>query len=202
MYCYCCGTNMTTVNPDGYNQWYYNRDHDENVLCKNCYNRLICAPKSREKNRDKRNKTCREKYATNPEPALRASKKWQLKNKQHMTEYKKDYQLKHRERERARNRRYQSERRIRVLMMVGKGKIICSQCGCDFSQIIQIHHLNGGGTQEMRKGWKIPKHFYKAILNGTRKIDDLALLCPLCNVLEYLTRKYGELQFSLTWNKK
>jgi hypothetical protein len=40
---------------------------------------------------------------------------------------------------------------------------------------IQIDHVNGGGRKELRS----PKTFYHGIVNGSRQVNDLRLLCQL-----------------------
>lgn len=96
-------------------------------------------------------------------------------------------------------KRYNKKRRISVLKKVANGKeIICRRCGCDIIDLLEINHINGGGLKEVKRQ---SKKFYSAILNGTRKVDDLELLCRMCNILHYAEMKFGTLPYRLNWRK-
>ena len=73
---------------------------------------------------------------------------------------------------------------------IGRGKIECVDHVQNFGnpcydiRIIQIHHLNGGGSKDRRGK---AHQFYNDIVSGKRKIDDLILLCANCHRLRHNT---------------
>lgn len=114
-----------------------------------------------------------------------------------MREYKKRYATKYPERVAEKIRRYCMEhgeelrrarvklwlsKKIKAYTIVGKGKIECVRCHCTDIRVLDINHINGGGTKETGSGQKI----YPRIIDGTRKTDDLNILCKNCNWLHYL----------------
>lgn len=56
----------------------------------------------------------------------------------------------------------------------------CSQCGVLDKRLLQINHMNGGGIKELRP---YPHGFYRRIVNGKRKTEDLDIRCANCNIL-------------------
>lgn len=60
----------------------------------------------------------------------------------------------------------------------------CARCGIDDLRLLTLNHLNGDGTKERSSivGQKT-RVFYKSILKGERRIDDLNILCYNCNIL-------------------
>ncbi len=76
----------------------------------------------------------------------------------------------------------------------------CTSCGCDDRRLLEINHKDGGGGKEMAKG-KASMTFYRDIAMLRRPVDDLEILCRVCNALHYLETKYGKLPMSVTWNK-
>lgn len=86
-------------------------------------------------------------------------------------------------------------------MVVGKGEIKCSSCGCNDERIVEINHVSGGGTKERKEGRSGPS-FYRDIINGKRKTSDLNLLCKVCNSKHCLGLKYGKLPYKIIWEHK
>lgn len=71
--------------------------------------------------------------------------------------------------------------------------LVLSECirkTCDKIGALEINHKDGGGTKEQ----KTTEHhmFYRRIVKGTRKTDDLDVLCRACNAVHFLKLKYGE----------
>lgn len=93
---------------------------------------------------------------------------------------------------------WQTRERMVILKKVGRGKIECSNCGCSDVRILEINHINGGGTLETRKG-RYAREFHWAIYKGTRSIDDLNLLCKVCNIEHYVKLKFGIDKFKITY---
>lgn len=99
---------------------------------------------------------------------------------------------------------YHQKRKLRALEIVGKGTVRCSNCGCSDIRILEINHINGSGYKEFLNS----KHYKKGknvnsqigsrttytllnIINGTRKTDDLNILCHVCNHAHFIKLKYG-----------
>lgn len=90
-------------------------------------------------------------------------------------------------------------RRKRVFFRIcGSIHPTCVRCGCDDPRLLEINHKNGGGNREMQKG-KYSSQFLYAVVKGTRKTDDLELLCKPCNAIHALELRYGPLPIRVTW---
>lgn len=93
--------------------------------------------------------------------------------------------------------KYNKNKRLRILKKVaGNDPLKCKRCGCDKVEVLEINHINGGGNQETKNK---KNEFDKTILNGTRRTDDLEILCKICNNLHYIEMKFGELPFEIFW---
>jgi len=98
--------------------------------------------------------------------------------------------------------RYKAEARTKALQKIsGQDKPTCHHCGCDNLRFLEINHLNGGGQKEskLRRG----NRFTKDVLIGRRSVEDLEILCRVCNALHYLGLKFGQgstSRFVVTWN--
>lgn len=62
------------------------------------------------------------------------------------------------------------------------------ECGCDNLDFLEINHKNGGGRKDNLHGHKLQA----AINNGSRDIEDLEVVCRVCNAWHYLKLKFGE----------
>lgn len=90
-----------------------------------------------------------------------------------------------------------SNRLLRVKAMLKiQSDIRCVNCGCNVIDIIEINHKNGGGSKEFAAG---NDKFYRAIVNGERKTDDLDLRCKVCNIV-YLVQSRGFHGHTVTFN--
>lgn len=87
---------------------------------------------------------------------------------------------------------------LRALGLVSRGRLMCCRCGCDDVSILQINHINGGGSRECRTG---TPSFYGRILSGRRTISDLNILCAVCNWLDHVERTHPEIRgrYRLEW---
>jgi 5-methylcytosine-specific restriction endonuclease McrA len=57
----------------------------------------------------------------------------------------------------------------------------CSICGYDkYMGALDIHHVNHDGGKDREKS-NIPYRMYRDIVNGTRDMSDLRLLCANCH---------------------
>lgn len=84
----------------------------------------------------------------------------------------------------ARKRAY-INRKLKAIKLVGEPK--CVRCGCDELLFLEFNHKEGNGCIEWRRSGGIP--MMDRILSKNRKIDDLEVVCRVCNALDYLERK-------------
>lgn len=107
------------------------------------------------------------------------------------------------DREHKRDRAKKNRERIRLTNFnrVSNNNPVCENCGCDDLRLLEINHKNGGGTQERNKG-KDSNKFANDIFMGRRGVDDLNLLCKVCNALHYLEMKFGKLPFEVKYDAK
>ena len=93
------------------------------------------------------------------------------------------------------NKYFYNKRKLKALKIVGKGIIKCTNCGCDDIRILEINHINGGGYKEYKEKRKYhgsrSSFLVNEIVMGRRKIDDLNILCHVCNHAYYIKLKYG-----------
>lgn len=109
--------------------------------------------------------------------------------------------MKEYENEHKRDRAVALRQRMRLVNFnrVSNNNPVCENCGCDDLRLLEINHINGGGTQEREKG-KASHKFAQDIYMGRRSVDDLNLLCKICNALHYLEMKFGKLPFEVKFN--
>ncbi len=118
------------------------------------------------------NKAVAERDAANPGDARKRTARWRDRNPDHAKEYYQRTIDAHANRARERLWKFKTEA---INKLGGK----CAKCGVTDARILQINHVNGGGTKEKRFGIDM----YKAIVDGTRQTEDLNVLCPTCNIL-------------------
>lgn len=90
--------------------------------------------------------------------------------------------------------------RIEAMKMISN-ELKCLRCGCNDIKILEINHKNGGGTKEIREEFK--KNcitFHRAICLGKRTIEDLELLCKLCNIHHYIQDILGITGHKVTYS--
>lgn len=125
--------------------------------------------------------------------------KWRQANKDKLKERQAKWKKSHPDKYKETYIKYNRIRKIKVLEKVANGSNLkCRRCGCDFIDLLEINHINGGGGKECNKSYQ---KFCTAILNGSRSINDLEILCKLCNNLHYLEMKFGKTQYELYWDK-
>lgn len=111
---------------------------------------------------------------------------WRKNNKEKYNHYQREYYMKNKNKFKDATMTYYQKLRKQVLDILG-GK--CKACGADDWRILQINHLNGGGSKELNQS---PYRMYRAIVNSERNTDDLDCRCANCNILyEYETGRRG-----------
>lgn len=141
----------------------------------------------------------KEFYAKNREKIKARHNEYRLKNREKLNAKKKEHYLKNREkmieqgRQRRKtpeykeyvksskfkesNRRYTASIRPKLVAELG-GK--CVKCGFNDIRALQIDHINGGGSKEVRKrGTTEMYRFY--LKNKEEAIKKLQILCANCN---------------------
>lgn len=89
----------------------------------------------------------------------------------------------------ARQRAYNNRKR-KAMELVGGA--VCVRCGCDELHALEFNHINGGGASEHRENGNKP--IVDRVLTLKRKVDDLEILCRVCNSLDHLERKIPEIK--------
>ena len=119
------------------------------------------------------------------------------KNRERSLKQSREYQKKNPEK--IRETREKSHKKLvnDVLNIISNDDLCCVSCGCDDLRLLEINHKNGGGRKDMRNHNK----FYRDIRNGKRKIDDLEILCKVCNSHHYLELKFGKLPYIILYYK-
>jgi hypothetical protein len=87
-----------------------------------------------------------------------------------------------------------------ALRIISKSEFpTCFYCACDDPKQLEIHHINNDGKKDLRnkKGSKRTYPFYRDIVNGKREIDDLLVVCRVCNVT-----KFAEIKARGHWEVK
>jgi len=82
--------------------------------------------------------------------------------------------------------------KLRALQIISGEEVPrCRNCGCSYIFALGVNHKNGGGTAERKANDTLGSKFYRAIVNGDRKTDDLEVMCHPCNVAEHLFKRCG-----------
>ena len=90
-----------------------------------------------------------------------------------------------------RARQVRLKRKLKAFSLIQKN-IICVRCGCTDLRFLEINHKNGGGKKESKTRAISGAPIIQEIVNGTRKTDDLEILCRPCNHIHYLEMKYKQ----------
>ena len=146
-------------------------------------------------------KTCakqikKEHYHANKEQALMYRKGWRENNKQKDKESYQRWKHKNPDSYEKSWRTYNAKVRIKLLSKINS-ELKCQNCGCDKIELLEINHILGGGLKEVKRN---NSKFYKSILDGSRQIDDLNLLCKICNIIHYVNLKFNIKHHNIIWN--
>lgn len=85
-----------------------------------------------------------------------------------------------------------------ALRVISNGEVCCVRCGCDDERLLEINHKEGGGGKELKGA---SNKFYREIARLKRSVDDLEILCRVCNAHHFLEIKFGLLPFVVEWKK-
>jgi len=99
---------------------------------------------------------------------------------------------------------YGRQIKLQALQIVSYLEIpICDNCGCDNLNLLEVAHVNHDGEEERESaGWRRYGHgMYRAIIKGQRVINDLKVLCKLCNIKEMIEQNFGDKGFKVSYSK-
>lgn len=120
---------------------------------------------------------------------------WYKDNQERQRINAKAYYQANKQRELARGKRRNAKDALAAKKLVNP-RLECANCGCDIVELLEFNHINGGGYNEIRK---LGKHIPREILAGRRAVDDLNLLCHVCNHLHYVEMKGYPGAFKVTF---
>ena len=112
------------------------------------------------KNRDKVLKYTRDYYKTHKEQRMNTQRKWRTEHPEEWTK---------------RTRDCDSRVRNALIELLG-GK--CMVCGIEDYRVLQVDHINGGGSIERRAGKGRNREYLRKVIDGNK---DYQLLCANCN---------------------
>jgi hypothetical protein len=95
-------------------------------------------------------------------------------------------------------KKYHNKLRLRAMKMVSK-ELVCACCKCNECELLEINHKNCGGRKELKEVYGNNSCFYLSIANNKRSVEDLELLCKLCNSLHYSEHEHGRLPYEIKW---
>jgi len=98
------------------------------------------------------------------------------------------WRTKYPERQKLARKRAYNNRKLKAILKVGEAK--CNNCGCDELDFLEFNHKNGDGCKDWRKNHGTA--MMDRILTKKRNVDDLEIVCRVCNALDFLKRKNGK----------
>lgn len=97
------------------------------------------------------------------------------------TLYLKAWRKRNRDKTRSNWSRWYYKIRKSALNIISNNQLFCIQCGDNDYASLEINHKYGGGKKEFAS-YKSPIYFYRDVVKGQRKTDDLEILCRKCNI--------------------
>lgn len=89
-------------------------------------------------------------------------------------------------------KKWRSSIKERCLAKLCNGDIKCQRCGQTNRDLLEVNHKDGKGERErVSRGYNM-YGFYAEIVNGKRNIDDLEVLCKVCNNAHYAELLTGQ----------
>lgn len=130
----------------------------------------------------------KEWYTKNRERILARGKEYYKKNKDLIKKKSRDYCKQNPERYSASRKRIRRRIMTEIFDRLGNK---CELCGIEDKIILQIDHINGGGSKHLRRTACSIKGYYKDILESVRKQENkYRLLCGNCNISEAVRKGF------------
>lgn len=123
-----------------------------------------------------------------PEIFRRCRKEYYRKNREAVLARRREYHWNNKNAISARNKRYND--RLKREAMEVLGGIKCVGCGNGDIRTLEVNHIDGIGKGHRFFGAQL----YVRILDGRLPREKFNVLCRLCNVLEYIERRYPDLK--------
>jgi hypothetical protein len=127
------------------------------------------------------------------------NKEYRAKNREKNRAYCSKYAKEHRKEANKRNRETMRKVRLGVLNSISNNNPVCVRCGCNDIRLLEVNHKNGDGGKERRERKNYTIYF--DVLNNKRRVDDLEILCKICNAWHYLEHKFGKLPYDVKYFK-
>jgi len=144
----------------------------------------------REKNKEKLKLKSKEYYQKNRQVIIQKASSYAQKNATLIKEYHKEYYAKI---------------RLEVLARVDPA-MKCVMCGCDDTRFLEVNHIKGGGRKEQQRfkedGHDSSQNIILLIHRRKRGLEDLNLLCRVCNSIDHLERAYGHTSLRVVWDNQ
>lgn len=88
---------------------------------------------------------------------------------------------------------YNRRMRLKALQIVaGSEQPRCKKCDCTIINLLEINHLNHDGKIDYKPNGKLRAwEFYRNIVRGDRSVDDLNVLCKVCNIAYFASNKFN-----------
>jgi hypothetical protein len=112
-------------------------------------------------------------------------RQWQAEHPEQVRASKQAYRERTREKEREYSQSKRVRNRLQVLSALG-GK--CDRCGIDDWRVLQIDHIDGGGTRERKQVTSIDR-YYKDMLLTPEKYQ---VLCANCHQIKRYEEREGK----------
>jgi hypothetical protein len=146
-------------------------------------------------NREEIRKKAAARYLLNPQPARDKSREWLRNNKDKRMVQCIKYRKKHKYEMIEKSRKRNEEIKRIVLGHYSGGEAACAVCGISDIDVLQLDHINDGGS-EHRRSLKCSGGvaFYRRLrVQGLP--DGYQVLCANCNVKKELTRRRPWLKY-------
>lgn len=103
------------------------------------------------------------------------TKRYREKNQEKMSDYSKDYRKK---------------MKRQAFLIVGNGKIQCSECDCNDIDFLELNYKPGGHTRLHRhEKFPVGSFLYESIVKGRINPKDFNILCKPHNAIDHLSSK-------------
>jgi len=157
------------------------------------------------KDREKQRAYARAYYIKNKEEVNRKNREWYQKNKADVCLRTNKYFKRNLTKYKQYKKKSYGGIKLEVFAKIDPA-MKCANCGCDDTRFLEVNHIKGGGRKEQKsfkkKDHNVSTNFVMLILRGKRGVEDLNLLCRVCNSIDHLERVYGKTGLSVVWDKE
>ena len=142
--------------------------------------------------------------ATHKEENKRRHREYYLKHREETIQRTSKYHQENKEWREKYYEEYNQEIKLKVFARIDPA-MKCAMCGCDDTRFLEVNHIKGGGRKE-QQGFKDEDHtssqnIIMLIHTSKRGVEDLNLLCRVCNSIDHLERVYGKIELRVVWDK-